>query len=448
MQLADKSITTERLLFLAGNKTNQMLNYRNIITVLLCNLLLSCSGGNSGDECSIPEQNRFVHELLLDQYFWYQEVEPTLNYKDFDSPEQTLDFLKVDIDRFSYIADAEEFYNLFTQGQVIKYGFSFLVQSDNTVQIRYIFDDSAAGRAGLQRGDSILSINNQPVAQIISTIGWEAIFGPDEEGYPVDMLVRKSTGDIVDIHMEKSVVNINTVLHRSIIENGSDKVAYLVFNSFLSTSIAELTEVFAEFKAAAVNKMVLDLRYNGGGSVTVAQYLASWMLNTSATTDLFALLKHNDKHQDLNQQYFFKSLQNELALEQITVITTGATASASEMVINGLKPFVDIKTVGATTVGKPVGMNPTEFCDKMILPITFSGYNQDGEGEFFDGIAANCGAEDNLDFAFGDTQDPMLKEALFVSLNNVCSSSAIAQKTAINKTAKPSYSLQDIIGVY
>lgn len=409
-------------------------------------LLISCNRG--GNECSIPSQNRFVHEVLLDEYFWYQDIEPTLNYSDFDSPEETLDFLKVEQDRFSYITDAEAFYSLFNDGQIIKFGFSFSIEADNTAIIKYVFDDSPAGRSALQRGDQIVSVNNQSIEEISSSFGWGTIFGPDEVGYPVDMVIRKKAGDVVSVHMEKSVVNINTVLYQSVIQNGGDTVGYLVFNSFISTSIDELSAVFDEFKLAGVNKMILDLRYNGGGSVAVAQYLASLMVTNDSDSEVFTLLKHNDKHQDRNRQYNFITLTNELALDQVTVITTGATASASEMLINGLKPFVEVKTVGSTTFGKPVGMYPTEFCDKVILPISFSGFNQDGEGEFFDGIAADCAAEDNPDFGFGEIEAPMLHEALYVSLNNSCSTAGKSSKGILHPLPKPSYSLQDIIGVY
>ena len=427
-----------------------MLQLKYLALPVICSFLLSCSSG--GEECSIPAQNQLVHELLVDDYLWYRdipaELPADLSYSDFASPDRMLDYLRVDADRFSNITDAAEFESLFNQGQLVRYGFTFFINADDTVQIKFVFDDSPAGKAGLERGDYILSINNQTVEQISASFDWAGIFGPNVEGYPVDLLVRKKNGDSFNLHLEKSVVNINTVLHHSIITNGNDTVGYLVFNSFITPSIAELFNVFSDFKAAGVNKMILDLRYNGGGSVSVAQYLASLMVVTQSPTDLFTVLKHNDKHQDRNTEFLFKTVQNELDLQQVTVITTGSTASASEMVINGLKPFVEVKTVGSTTFGKPVGMNPSEFCGKIILPITFAGFNQNGEGDFFGGFAADCAAQDDLDFSFGDIQDPMLSEALFVSQTSSCSSLKAARK--INSSQRPatSYFLQDMLSVH
>ena len=169
-----------------------MPQFKFSILIVLCSILLSCSRGGV-DECSISAQNKIVHKIILDRYLWYQDVPLTLNYTDFDSPEQTLDFLKVEKDRFSNIANAAEFDSLINQGQVIKFGFSALVKSDNSVQIKYVFDDSAAGRASLERGDKILSINTQSVEQLILTLSWDGIFGPDVEGYQVDMQVRTGT---------------------------------------------------------------------------------------------------------------------------------------------------------------------------------------------------------------------------------------------------------------
>ncbi|MCK5662371.1 MAG: hypothetical protein KAI17_02745, partial [Thiotrichaceae bacterium] len=221
---------------------------------------------------------------------------------------------------------------------------------------------------------------------------------------------------------------------------------YLAFKSFLATSDAELKVVFSDFNAAGVNKVILDLRYNGRGRVSVARNLASFMVPSSLTNELFALLKQNDKHQDLNSSYYFKSMVNELDLDRVVVITSGSTASASEMVINGLKPFVDVKTVGNKTFGKPVGMNPVEFDDKVILPITFATYNQDGEGEYFDGIPYDCFVKDDLNFDFGDPLEPMLAEALVVSQKGTCSAAKLAQKSQADRSVYKSYSLQAIIG--
>jgi len=393
--------------------------------ILLLLLLPSCEE-DGGDQpflasCSIEDQNRFVHEVLLDRYLWYDEVEPVINYADFDSPAQLLDFLKYDEkDRFSYLTDASDFTSLFTAGQYLGYGFSYLTRADDTVWIRFVYTDSPAGRAGLERGDEILSINGQTVAEIIDAQAWPGIFGPAQEGYPLDLVIRKPDTSTTSLNLLKTTVNINTVLHASIGAQGSDLVGYLVFKSFLSTSNAELDSVFFQFKEASVNKLILDLRYNSGGSVSVASNLASYIHDDDLQGNTFVRLEHNDKNPFYNTIYPFRDLFHSLGLEQVIVITTGETCSASEMIINGLRPFIDVKVVGETTCGKPVGMNTFTFCENALLPVTFAGFNDEGTGDYFDGLSADCSAQDDPDYAFGDMDEPMFKEALFLNENNQC----------------------------
>ena len=432
---------------------------KKLIVFLLTSLLLSCSGGGGGGNnsfdlvCTIEKQNQFVHELLLDVYYWYREVDPVINYADFDSPQQTLDFLKYEaLDRFSYIADAAEFDSIFGAGQYPGFGFSLLTESDGTVWIRFIFDDSSAGRAGLQRGDQVLSINGQTVVEISDSFAWDDVLGSDEEeGYTISMLVRKQDGSIVTMSMEKSIVNINTVLHSSVINTSSDSVGYMVYESFIGTSNAEFERIFNTFNTAGVTKLILDLRYNGGGSALVATNLASYLKSVSTNnTEEFATLIYNDKLQFLNETLYLSPMINSLNIDQLIIITSEQTCSASEMIISGLDPYLDVKTVGSPTCGKPVGMNGFEYCGNVILPVTFAVENVNNVGEYFNGLAADCPADDDVSYDFGDNLDPMLSQALYLSENNTCQiTTASTQSQALKLDASPTtepYSLRSVIG--
>lgn len=422
---------------------------QRLILLVICGFLLSCSDDNN-EACSVEQQNRFVHELLKEFYLWYQDVPQTIDYSAFPSPEATLAFLRnEELDRFSNITDTEAFNNLFSAGQFTGYGFSFTVQNDNTLWIRFVYSDSPANRAGLQRGDEVLTINNQDVADLITSNSLNSAFGPAEIGYPLEMLVRKANSSVVSMSMQKDIVNINTVLHSSIINTAQGVTGYLVFNSFLSTSNAELQQVFSEFSTASIERLVLDLRYNGGGSVPVANNLASYMNRVADHSQLFLSLVYNDKHQSSNQDYYLLPMIEALDLQQLTIITSEATCSASEMVINGLQPYpVEVKTVGGTTCGKPVGMNPYNFCSKTILPVTFQGLNKDGIGDYFDGIAADCPAADDVDFDFGDSNEPMLREALHLMNNGQCSVQPRGISRQPSAPLFPPSSLRAIIGAY
>ena len=428
---------------------------RRTIICILCGLLLACNDNRSdslieGDSgfCSVPEQNRFVHELLQDVYLWYQDVLPQINYFSFSSPLQTLVSLRSKQDRFSTVTNAAAFESLFNEGQYLGYGFSVMTEADGSARLRCVYDDSPAGRAGLQRGDEILTVNNQSAQSISLAFAWTSIFGPDQEGYPVSMLVRKKDGSVSDVQMLKTLVNINTVLHTSLIPDGNEQIGYLVYNSFLTTSNAELADAFATLNAAGVNRLILDMRYNGGGSVAVANTLASYLYTNSSSIQLFARLQNNDKYRSRDSFYLFRSLLNQLDLQQLVVITTAATCSASEMIINGLKPYLNVMTVGSTTCGKPVGMNGYRYCDQLLLPVSFAVYNSNNEGDYFNGIEARCPAQDEVTAAFGDEQEAMLSAALYLSRNDACQAVAAHRPAASTATIDTDDFVRSVIGAY
>ncbi|MDJ0834582.1 MAG: S41 family peptidase [Gammaproteobacteria bacterium] len=427
--------------------------------LLLLGLLVSCSDDKEDyliSGCGIDQQNQFVHEVMLDTYLWYQEVEPQIDYADFSSPQQLLEFLRYQErdSTFSYITSAESFDSLYQEGQYVGYGFSpILLANDGTAWIRYVFDDSPAGQAGIERGDQILSIDGELV-ETLTVDDWEDIFGPAEIGYPLDLVVGKADASTLGISLEKALVNINTVLHQEVLSNGTEDVGYLVFNSFLSTSRPELHAAFNDFNDAGVTKLILDLRYNGGGSVAIANELASYLQAVSdSNQDLFTRLVYNDKQQSSNQNYFLRPLTGALNLEQLIVITSGSTCSASEMIVHGLSPYLDVRTVGSTTCGKPVGMNAYRFCDNMLVPVTFAVANKDDVdndtvGDYFAGLPAQCAADDNLALDFGNVTDPMLAEALYVSANGSCQPLAARSTPRSYRDIYDAGSLRGVIGAY
>lgn len=427
--------------------------HRSILLLALSLLTISCDN-NDGSEnepilfgCDVAQQNMYVHNLLKDVYLWYREVPDDIDYKAFSSPEQLLDFLRYDpFDRFSTITDAQQFNDLLIEGRDIGYGLSFLTDSG---RLRFVYRDSSAGRAGLQRGDQLLTLNGEDLADIALANDWDRVLGPDVEGTTLDIVVRRPDGSTFGTTLTKGTININTVLHSGIIAGQATPTGYLVFNSFLATSVEELESAFATFHAEGVRRLILDLRYNRGGSVLVASLLASYLNRVDNDNQLFTRLTYNDKHPELNQAYYLGRVQNALSLDQIIVITTGETCSASEMIISGLEPYAaEVLSVGSTTCGKPVGMSGREFCGKLILPVMFESRNRRGEGEYYNGIAADCGANDSPTLDFGNSGESMLSEALFLANNGQCSASGRAARSVAVPTTSAIDSPRAILGAY
>src|SRR5690606_38157338 len=157
---------------------------------------------------------------------------------------------------------------------------------------------------------------------------------------------------------------------------------------FTEPAYTALEQTFTDFAAQGVTVLVVDLRYNGGGILDAADYLASLIQFSLTEGEVFAVLTYNASKQDYNIPYYFNDpngyenseiyagpagvslVQSSLNLNKVVFITSRGTASASEAVINGLKPFrLQIALVGDTTYGKPVGMNPFKFCDSYLVAI-------------------------------------------------------------------------------
>ena len=221
--------------------------------------------------------------------------------------------------------------------------------------------------------------------------------------------------------MNKASVTINTVLFSDVIISGADTIGYLVFNNFLNTSAAEFAPIFAQFKSAGVDQLILDLRYNGGGSVSVGRELASYIKSSAvANSEVYVELRYSDRHPEYNFAFYFSPKANSLGLAEVTVITSEATCSASEQLISGLDPYLDVTTIGGSSCGKPVGMNPLNFCDSTLLAVNFASFNANQQGNYFSGIPADCAAGDDLAFALGDPAEPMLQAARYFVENRSC----------------------------
>ncbi len=385
-----------------------------IILTLILFFINACEKVTSRDKsysgsCKVVEQNRYVYNFMKENYLWYQEI-LDLDYSAFESPYALFLKLKVPKDKWSFIIDKKTFDDYFSGKGYIGFGFKF-AKIEGKYYIQMVFDNSPASKANLERGDEIIEIDGVNLASAdINKVA--SLFGPREEGISREFTIKKRDGSIVKITLEKKKVALKSVLKRKIINEGEHKIGYLLFDKFIATSTDELKEAFSAFKEAGIDSLVVDMRYNGGGLVTVAKDLAS-LIRAENSSDLLFKLQFNDKHRERDMEYYLESTQNSLnGIDRVYFLTTDATCSASEAVINGLKPYVDIKIIGTTTCGKPVGMVGGEFCDKYIVPIEFEIVNSRGEGGYYNGIEPSCQIKDDLEHNLGEKSEAMLHEAI------------------------------------
>lgn len=370
--------------------------------------------------CDLRSQQQFIVEVMNDTYFWYDEVE-TINLDDYDSVEQTLDALKVPQDRFSYITTQEANDNFFEEGTFEGFGFRSLIsESRDSYIIGYTFTDSPSGQAGWQRTDQITAINGVTAAEIISADGLNSVLSGLNIGDTATFTLLKNNTE-TDYELIKAIVTMNTVLTSQVIQTENNIIGYVGLSNFIENTTDDFSDAIDALSEANISELVLDLRYNGGGRVSASRDVASLIGGNNTSGFNFSKTIHNDKYANSNSNIPYSSFSNALDLTRVYIITTAATCSASELIINSLSPFVEVITIGETTCGKPVGMYGKRFCEQIILPIEFQSLNHNNEGDYFDGIFATCSETDDLSHSFGDTQESMFAEAIYHMENGSCS---------------------------
>lgn len=419
------------------------------LPIIFLTLITSCNKDDVKpvDSSSSPAMARdSLYVIMKDWYYWYnlmpQVTEATKgNYKD---PYELLEAMRYKtLDRWSYILTAEE-YNAQTTGTFVGHGFRIGVDNSGNACIAMIYKNSSLYANGVRRGWIVKKINNTDVAPLLiagDAATYSKLIGASEAGITNTFVFKRPDGSEVTISSTKSSFTMNTVLLSETLHLSSGVTGHLVFESFFPPASEELATAFAFFKANNIKDLILDLRYNSGGYTTIAQTLASYIAGNTQQGKVFAKLQYNDKHQTSNFSYTFKTTTSSLALTRLVVITSRATASASEDVMNGLKPFVNVVSIGDTTNGKPTGMNEFNIGKKYyIYPITFKVVNSQNQGDFFEGIFPAKVLPDDISHDFDSREEQCLKEAInYLETGSISTKSMVPFKRFPQFSEKPEW---------
>jgi len=399
--------------------------------VLLAVGLLAPSAAAQSD-CTVPGQNAFVRNTLQDIYLWYREL-PDPNPALFDAPEAYLEAVRYrPLDSsFSYITTAASSDAFYSDSQYIGFGFAMKLVAENDLRVTESYPDGPAFAAGMRRGHRIMAVNGRPVEQLLADGSLNAELGPSEIGVTARVTIRDLEGNDSELALVKRLVTIPTVSYVQAYDlPGGARVGYIVFRNFVQPSVAALDSAFAQLAEAGATELVLDLRYNGGGLVSVAQHLGGLIGGEVTAGHVFTRFVHNDKNSYRDTSYTFPQPGWQLGLTRLVVITTGASASASELVINAIRPFLPVTVVGDNSYGKPVGQYGFRFCSKILFPVAFSTRNAADEGDYFGGFVPDCPAPDDVLHAYGDPEEASLRAALEFVQTGRCSAEAAAQARA------------------
>lgn len=415
-------------------------NLMNIgISLLMLIFISSC---NKNDEITpadqIPANIKSVNNYIwdnMDLYYLWRDFMPTdLNPNTEPDPKVFFNKLiyKPD-DRWSFITeDYEALVNSF-KGIEKTFGDNFQLfreKDSNKVFgiVKYVIKGSPAYVAGIKRGDVFNKING--VA--LDTLNYSALLF-DNDSYTLgfaDIVDGEAVSNGRNIELTATTVQEDPVFLDTVLEVNGRKIGYLVYTQFISDSEDELKNVFAGFKSQGITDLIVDLRYNPGGSVTTADLLSSMIAPQSPVNDQAIFLKYVwndiveqywlDKDGPDSQQLRIKFMPNEnnLNLDKVYILVSENSASASESVINGLKPYMDVTLIGTTTHGKYTASitlhDPQKSFNWAIQPIVLKTVNVDGNTDFKDGFAPDYLVKDDYYSPLGSLEEDMLSQAVSV----------------------------------
>jgi carboxyl-terminal processing protease len=374
-------------------------------------------------------------ELANDAFTSEEEKNAFIN--SYTTPISLFEYLRSPQDRFSLLVDdyiaLENALNGVSLSSGMEYGLVLYPDGSGNVfgYVRYVLPNTSAQTEGLQRGDIFNTVDGQQLTEN----NFSELLAPD--AYTIglatfDGLTVTSTNETASL--TKTQYSENPIRMSNTLTINGVKIGYLLYNSFTSEYDSELNAVFSQFQTDGITDLVLDLRYNGGGSVRTATYLAS-MITGQFPNQLFYTEQWNeDRQADYAENAVFPSSFsdgesiNSLNLTRVYVLTTGRTASASELVINSLSPYINVIQVGGTTTGKfqasfllydapAPGFSRSEANPGhtyAMLPLVFKTANAVGFTDFVDGLLPDITlAEDYSNLGMlGDMNEPLLAAAI------------------------------------
>ncbi len=400
--------------------------------------------------CSLRNRQDFAFSVL-NEWFLFPETLPSgLNPDSYTTVQAYIDALTATArsqnrDRFfTYITSIAEENAFFSSGSTAGFGVRFSTQG-NRLFVSEAFEGAPALAAGIDRGTEIIAVGATEatianVADIIARDGGAGLstaFGPSTAGTSRVLRISDAAGTR-NVTVTKADFNISPLSSRygsKIIDNGGQRVGYINMRTFISTADNQLRTVFADFRAQGVTNFVIDFRYNGGGLVSTAELMGDLLGANRATSDVFSVTRFRASKSSENETRRFTPVSQSTSPVKIAFISTGATASASELVMNAFGPFLGTNAalIGSNSFGKPVGQIALDqaACDDRIRVVAFAKDNASGQGDYYTGLVGtmrtSCAAPDDITKPLGDPQEASLKAALDFVAGRSCTPIAAQQ---------------------
>ncbi|PZU16132.1 MAG: peptidase S41 [Citromicrobium sp.] len=332
---------------------------------------------------------------------------------------------------FTYITSIAEETAYYNSGSTAGFGVRLAYDTtQNRVFVVEAYETAPALAAGIDRGTEILAVgttaaNLVTIASLMSSGGTQAVvnaLGPSDPGVTRVIRFRTAAGVENTVSIAKADFNLDPVSDRygaRIIDDGGKKVGYINLRNFIGPAEPDLRTAFATFRQQGVSEVIVDLRYNGGGLVRIAELFGD-LLAASQVGKVFSYTTYNANKPQENRTRLFAAQPEAISATKLAFITTGSSASASELVANAMLPYFgnNMALIGSNSYGKPVGQDAFDYasCDMRLRVMTFKTDNANRQGEYFNGLAAivpqTCQASDDIRYQLGDPNEASIKAAL------------------------------------
>lgn len=372
----------------------------------------------------------YTYAIMNDIYYWYKEVPKNINAKPIKTIQAYFDTLLVPVDRWSWMMTGQEYLSSET-GVVETYGVSLSqpidYYNDYSIRVRYVHPNSPMADNGVKRGYELTHINGTPVMTLVNNNTFNTVFAQKSNSFTFKDFDKKSYTFTATAREVSTRSYLKTqVITPQDFPGLPYNVGYYNYLSFKATMLSDINNAMSTLKAANVKELILDLRYNGGGDGKATSLLANYLAPLTANNKLLARREHNDKYRswdsDAKTQTVIERLSGSLDLNRIIILTSKSSASASEVLLNGLKPLMTVVHVGTTTYGKPNGMYVLPYPEGnydsptyVFLPICFFSVNSTGYGHYVDGIVPDHYRPDDLYHDFGLQEDWVKASLQFIA---------------------------------
>lgn len=405
------------------------------------------SGGTSTNPCSLSARQDWVRDQINEWYLFPNLLNLTANKAQYSDLQSYIDALVAPaavekMDRgFTYITSIKEENDLIANGSTASFGLRFARDSSNRLVIIEALEGAPGLTAGIDRGSEITAINGTTVAQLIASGGDDALIAALQPTQRSFTFRTSPTAPQQTVTISKADFSLDPISDRygvRIFDNGGTKVGYVNLRTFIIQSAdQQLRDAFAQFRAEGVSQVILDLRYNGGGLVSIAETLGDLMA-AGHVGQVFSHTVLRASKSSNNETVNFSAQPQAIAASKIAVIGRSGTASASELVTNAFLPYLgaNIGLIGTNTFGKPVGQFPIdrEACDDRLRVVAFQTENADNEGGYYGGLAgvmdATCAAPDDITHQLGNSAEASISVALDYLAGRSCTPIATASAAA------------------